>query len=481
MKKFMQNRRFKHGSLATAITIIVIAVIVAINIVATLLLDKYPLNIDLTSNNLFELSQESIDFVTNLEEEVSITVCVDELEFKSAGDWYKQAYEIITSYGKYGNKVTVDFVDLEKNPTFAQQYPDHRLEPTDTIVETSLRNKKVGLDEIIKFTTTEYGQTSHSSEAEQALTSAIMYVTDSEPITATVLQGLDNADVSGYTDILSSNNYNIETQNLLTEDINPESSLLIIGAPATDMTVEQVKKLEAFLDNDGQFGKSMIFVASASAPVGPILANFLADWGIEIAPGIVVETNPANAMGNYFTIFNAITDPEITKNLKSTVLPFVTELASPINLLFDEDGNRKTSVLATTMDTTYIMPLDADENFDPSQLPQGSNATLVKSTREKYTDSEMKTSTVVVASSINSVSRQYLQSTSTNNADIMVTLANQLTDKGEIINILPKNFVDEGITIDKAQLQTLSIIFIAVVPLAILIIGVVVFLRRRHL
>ena len=41
IKKLLQNKKFKHGSLATAITAIFIAIIVVVNIVVALLIDRF--------------------------------------------------------------------------------------------------------------------------------------------------------------------------------------------------------------------------------------------------------------------------------------------------------------------------------------------------------------------------------------------------------------------------------------------------------
>ena len=50
-KNLLNRRRFKYGSLATIITVGFIVAVVLLNVVCTLLLERYPLSIDLTSDN----------------------------------------------------------------------------------------------------------------------------------------------------------------------------------------------------------------------------------------------------------------------------------------------------------------------------------------------------------------------------------------------------------------------------------------------
>ena len=96
--KYFHSRRFKFGSLATVITAVFVAAVILINVVVGLLLDRFPVSIDLTSDNRFELTQDSINFLSGLDQDVKITVLAEESEFESAGTYWKQVYEIIKDY-----------------------------------------------------------------------------------------------------------------------------------------------------------------------------------------------------------------------------------------------------------------------------------------------------------------------------------------------------------------------------------------------
>lgn len=257
-----KSRRFKHGSLATIITIGFIVVLVLINVVFGMLSERFPMQIDLTADKRFELTDDSVNFVKGLEDDVNITVCASEATFENAGSIYKQAYEIIKNYEKHSSKVHLDFVDLQREPLFAQKYPGENIVLGDIIVETSKRMRIVKSSSFFSQTQSAYGTTVYSSEAEQVMTSAIMYVTDEHPTKAVFLTGLNNADVSGLRSILESNNYQIVEQNLQTEEIDSEAEIIVLPQPSVDITADMAKKLEAYLDNNAEFGKSLIFVAS---------------------------------------------------------------------------------------------------------------------------------------------------------------------------------------------------------------------------
>ncbi|MEG0894914.1 MAG: GldG family protein [Oscillospiraceae bacterium] len=480
-KNIFNNRRFKYGSLASIITAVFVAAVILINVIVTVLLNMYPLNIDITGNNKFKLTKESIAYLEELDNKVTITVCADEQSFKSANELFKQAYEIINDYKRHNKNIKVEFVDTIKEPTFAQKYPQFTLTAGDIIVETELRAKKISSKDLFSYSQTQYGGVIYSSKAEQILTSAIMYATDEAPVTVSVLSGIDNVDVSGYKDLLQKNNYTVIEQNILTEEINSDANMLVLPAPSADLSAEQVKKIEDFLNNDNNFGKSLVFIASPDKPVGPMLKAFLAEWGIEIGDGALFETNSSNAIMDNFTMLNIIKDEEVIKNLKTTTLPFVTRYTCPVYTLFETEGNRMTSTIASSSDTNVFVPMNAGEDFDPSKQETKAFNTIVKGARVQYTGMETKSSNVIVFGSSELLSSVLLNNPSFNNADIISNITGQLVNKKVGITILPVSFENQMINITDGQVNTFNLIFVLIVPALILILGIIVWMRRRHL
>ena len=57
-RKF-NSKKFKHGAMATAFTCVFIAVVVLVNVVATILFDRFPITIDLTENKIYSVSEDA--------------------------------------------------------------------------------------------------------------------------------------------------------------------------------------------------------------------------------------------------------------------------------------------------------------------------------------------------------------------------------------------------------------------------------------
>lgn len=79
-------KKFKYGTIATVTVAIVLAIVVLLNVIMTMITEKYPVKFDLTQDKRYELSQESIDFLSNLDSEVEIAVTLTEEENSTAVD-----------------------------------------------------------------------------------------------------------------------------------------------------------------------------------------------------------------------------------------------------------------------------------------------------------------------------------------------------------------------------------------------------------
>ena len=70
-------KKFKYGTIAAITVSIVLAIVVVLNIMMSMITEKYPVKFDLTQDKRYELSQESIDFLNNLDSEVEIVVQIN--------------------------------------------------------------------------------------------------------------------------------------------------------------------------------------------------------------------------------------------------------------------------------------------------------------------------------------------------------------------------------------------------------------------
>ena len=121
IKKLFQNKKFKHGSLATAITAIFIAIIVVVNIVVALLIDRFDWKIDLTANQIYQVTDQTEEYLKNYNEKVTIYVLEEEEAFKTYSDLYTQAYYIIEKFASLNSNITTESVSYTHLDVYKRQ------------------------------------------------------------------------------------------------------------------------------------------------------------------------------------------------------------------------------------------------------------------------------------------------------------------------------------------------------------------------
>ena len=63
-KDFIHSRKFRHGSLSVALTVLIIAAVVLVNVIASALSARYSwMYLDMTSEKLYTLSKDCINLL----------------------------------------------------------------------------------------------------------------------------------------------------------------------------------------------------------------------------------------------------------------------------------------------------------------------------------------------------------------------------------------------------------------------------------
>ena len=99
---------------------------------------------------------------------------------------------------------------------------------------------------------------------------------------------------SYYQNMFNDNGYDVVSCDPLTEAIPEEADIIVMIAPLNDYPEDVIKKLYTFLDNGGQLGKNLIYIADYEQKSTPNIDAFLAEWGIKVGNGIVYDTNTEN-------------------------------------------------------------------------------------------------------------------------------------------------------------------------------------------
>ncbi len=511
------KKKFKYGSIATAITCVVIAIVVVINVLVTMLVEKYPLKLDLTPNGMYEISDQTIDYLKELDQEVNFTVLMDESNFQTSGIYMQMVQEILERYTQYSGKIHLSYMDPTTHPDVVNKYQENysgTLSEGDIVItnkadETKMRvvniNNMFSLDQnMLQYYY--YGYVSYADcvtgfTGEQDLTAALMYVTDANPITVGVIvysdkennQAVFHADyhldsVSSLIENLSKNGYDVQELDLYADELDPNTyDMLVLPAPTNDLSSDLIDKLSAFLYNNGLYERDLIYIADYTQSSTPNLDEFLATWGIQVNKQIAFESDSAKQqqIALYLPAQNgsvasvspmaSIVDEAYSEGLNNASLPIVTPYCRTITLLWDSRTGGITSSLLETSATTYLVDPSDMENTDDT--PVGSQTVMAMTSRRL--DDGSAESNIMVLGGLCMLDYGVMQETAYNNAEFIVNAVNVMTDKESALIIAEKNLASSSITITKGQLNILQYVVYAI-PFAVVVIGSVVFIRRRN-
>lgn len=542
-KKMQVRKKLKYGGIATAVTVIFVAVVVLLNVVVAQVCKRNPdAVLDLTTANLYEISDDTVDYIKNLDQDVEIAISSEESTFQS-DKYYKMISETISKYQGYSDHISVTYFDTTKDPDILSKYQDlyaGDISSNQIIVTSGDRIKVYSLTDMFeidqdKYQSYYYGYASLSDcitgfKGEQTLTTAIMNVTDSNPKSVAVITKSNgnyifsatqaNAyAVTAMENLLNDNGYDVKELDMVNDTLDAETyDIVVLPAPANDLTMDAIKKLQDFLQNGGNLGKQLIYVADYTQSVTPNLDAFLKDWNLQVDSSYVREDDNnrnqtvqivASAGKGLIAPIVSLGDSEnYGGNLANSSLPIVAPLARPIQKLPSNNGRVVYNLLQSS-DTSYAYPLTqqassgedttesaseesqeateatttetaATTSFDTDSAVRGANTVMALSQSQQSTGSELIESDVIVLGSMAMMDYYLTQDSSYNNAEYFVGVLNSVCGKEDSIVIASKDMAATSISATQTQLVTLRTIVVFLIPLAVAAAGIVVFLRRRN-
>ncbi|WP_405343887.1 Gldg family protein [Ruminococcus sp.] len=487
-----KNRKLTRGAMSILLTALFIAGVVLINIILSVVTDSHPLYIDVTENASYQLQKETKEYLSEVKDPVDIYVLQKETDFESGdSSTYKyrvQANKLIHAMENSSDNITLHYVDLAAEPTFTTPYTQVDWTKSHAIlVKSGDLYRAVDLTDLFDFDQEQYSQYGTivitGQKVEQALTTAIVNVTTKEKTKVTVLTGQGEQDMSAFTKLLENNAYEIETVSLLNESISDDSEFVIIYDPDVDLDDKAYETLTKWLDNDGKFGHNLFYFPNDQHKLSdfPNLNALLADYGMEVQYGYIYENSENYIIpgaNHYISIYDYGEDTTYTDNLRNFSIPVVMMLTMPVKITDDTMAKP----LLTSSDKSFLFPRDMEEkdlkSFEPKTESLNGAAIGI---RNDGTEGS-KNSSVVVIGSYDALTTNYLSSTAYNNAAYFVNLFNTLSNRDDISVVIEgkdPSSNELGITSMNAILFP-SILVRFVIPIAVLVIGLIIWIRRRH-
>lgn len=475
-KKFKDtiNKKYlKNGSYSSIMIVVFVAIIIVINMIVGNLPSKYT-RLDISSEKLYTIGDETKAMLKDLDKDVII------YQIAQRGSEDENISNLLQRYADEYDHITVEQKDPVVNPKFISEYTSDNLSSNSLIIVCGDRNKVVNYNNIyessLDYNTYSYKTTGFDGEGQ--ITSAIAYVTSENLPVMYTLEGHGEQDLdSTVKEDIEKANMEIKSLNLLTEESVPEdASCLLIDAPTTDISEDEKTALIEYLENGG---KAMIF----SDYTGQEMPNFdavLENYGVNRVDGLVFEGDSQHyaAQMPYYLV-PTINSTDITSDLVSSGYYILMPYAQGIQKSEDVRDTVTIESLLTTSDSAYSKTdvnsgtLSKEDGDVDGPFDLG-----VSITETVDTDKETH---IIYYSTSNLLQSQVNQMVSGGNEKLVMASLSALVDTEDstTVSIPSKSLEVSYLTLTAYDASFWKICVIGLIPGAFLLVGFMIWLKRR--
>lgn len=483
LKEGLKRRSFIYSSNLALIIILVLGILVVLNF----FLSRHHYRLDFTAAKIHSLSEQSVSVVKNLKQEVVIKAF-----FRDSNVSRQTMENLLKNYAYHSARIKYEFIDPDKNPGLVKKY-DITQDGT-TVFECGDKENRI--------TTT----------SEEDVTNAIIKVTREKKKTICFLEGHgensieDSSDV-GYSTVkteLEKIGYEVKKLTLALADNFPDDcALLVIPGPRKGILPNEFQTIKNFLEQGGR----VMFMVDPETSSG--LETFLADYGIKLENDLVVDTVSRLLGGDYFMpVVTEYQSHDITRNFRyATFFP----LARSVEILDTRpEGLTLNSLARTSANSWSERQLDkAEVTFDQGKDQQGpislavvgSKKVEIKESAAEKKPEENKEKTegqnqpgeeqtenpatvtrearLAVFGDSDFITNKYHNLSG--NGNFFLNTVNWLTEEADLISIQPRTRSPRSINLTPSQGRFLLWLSVILLPLAVLITGLSIWIRRRSL
>lgn len=453
LKAFSGRRSTRMGVNSLLMVVLFTAILVIVNFLAS----RHSVRWDLSENQNFTLAPQTYRILRALPRDVKITVFTRE---KDPG--YQAYKERLESYRQASTKLSVEFIDPEKQPKIAQNYGIFR---TDTAIFES------------------NGQTIRvTAPSEVELTGALIRISKDAKKRIVFVEGhsersLEDKERNGLSiakEALTKQGYEVGTVSLLQASTVPNNTtVLVLAGPRRTVTKEEQDRIQTYVEKGGH----VLMLVDPDTQTG--LESLLAHWGLGLGPGVLVDLQDRLAQGDLTSLLvRTFTEHEITQDLTSAVLFPLSR-----HITFDEQAGKEWDYvpLARTSANSWaetnlqgrVVSLNEKEDVK-GPLPMAAALAPKKAPEE----GKPRPAIVVIGNSTFATNAFF---NFPGNSDFFLHIAGWLAEERDLISIAPKEPALRPFTPNPTQERALLYIQVIFLPLMTFLTGMVVWRKRRRL
>lgn len=485
---FSPRRRWAIGMDVLLRTMVVVVVVGMVNYLA----GRYYQRLHLGSESRTELHPRTVAFLKTLTNEVKVTVYYDKEDAL-----YSSVAALLNEMRDVNPQLRVTMVDYLRDAAAAQKIKsEYKLgESADeqdrnlVIFDSQKRTRVINGNALAEYTLEqvpnekerEFQRKRTAFKAEMAFTSALLAVTSPNPLKAYFLQGHgehrpdSGDDIRGYlkfAGLLQLNYIQVETLSLLgTNEVPADCNLLIVAGPTASIPDQVLEKIEQYLQSE-QGGRLFALFNSAAQDRRTGLEKLLVRWGVLVGESAIRD--PVNSLkGGADVAVASFSRHPVTNPLLGSYIDLIAP--RPVGILGGGDHAAdapKVEVLAGSEETAILV---SDPKAKPRSYPL---AVAVEKGAVKGVVTPRGVTRMVIVGDSYFLGNAWIEIFA--NRDFAQSAVNWLLERNHMLEgVGPRPITEFRVILTKAQMQTARWLLLAALPGAVLLMGGLVWLRRR--
>ncbi|HSU53534.1 MAG TPA: GldG family protein [Candidatus Dormibacteraeota bacterium] len=478
---FSPRRRWSIGLNVALIVLLVIAAVAMLNYLSREVFWRF----HWSTRNKVELSPLTHKFLQSLTNKVKVTLYYDQKE-----PFYSTVTSLLDEYHLANKRISVDSIDYLRDAGAAQriknQYKLSFPSATNLIIfEADGRSLVVDGNELTRYTLEpvvneqerEFRRKPVEFQGERMFTAALLNITNPKRLNAYFLQGhgehpLDSDDKDyGYLEfglIVRQNNIDVRPLTLMdTNAVPADCHLLVIAGPRTALDNSELEKIDQYLS---QGGRLLVLFNYLSLHRDTGLEKVLVKWGVDVGHSTIVDLD--NTLTRTDVIVNNFSKHQVVNPLLDMSLHFVEPRAV---------GKLRSASVAADAPKIEEIAFTGPNAFAkdaPSQKMRFPLMVAVERGGIKGVITERGSTRMLVAG--DSIFFTNHQIGSAANRDFAGYAINWLLDRTQLLDAIgPRPVTEFRILMTPVQMQQARWIFLAGMPGVPLLLGGLVWLRRR--
>jgi ABC-type uncharacterized transport system involved in gliding motility auxiliary subunit len=474
--------------------VVAVILVIALTIMINWLSARRWVRADWTSTQIYTLSEKSENILANLEDEIRVVVFMT-----PQTAMYDQVQELLERYKAASDKVSVEYIDPEKEPLKTTQLAEqYGVQVADTVVFVyGDRTKYVTSDQMadMDYSGMQYGQgpTMRAFKGEEQFTSAILslvapnvpkvyFVTGHGEAALDSVGGGNDRGLRILEEALKRENMETADTSLLSGQVPDDAAVIAIIGPTTAFTEAEIDALGGFLDHGGRLLVALDPLIEPPGVMRPTrLEAMLAERGVVVRDDLVVD--PSRRLPFYDLSAVYLEDfpaHALTNGLEGFAVLFTVARS------LAADGDHATALVQTSDDgwgeTNLAMllrgdPVALDDADSPGPAVVGVAVEAEAVAAESNEEDTPQYRLVVFGDS------DFLTDLDISNAGNAVLAANTfnwLTAREDLVGIPPRDVEQVSLFLSQKQMRNLLLLVLVAMPGAAILAGIFIWRRRRH-